>query len=80
MNNMHGFNLKNTTTKNGVFWDVMPCGSCATRATWHKIPEDTILHGYRRENLKSYTILLLLSVSKQLHQGMKICYTLHGFI
>jgi hypothetical protein len=33
--------------KNGVFWDVTPCGSC-------NIPEDTILHSYRRENLKSY--------------------------
>jgi hypothetical protein len=30
--------------KNGVFWDVTPCG----------IPEDTILHSQRRENLKSY--------------------------
>jgi hypothetical protein len=25
------------TVKNGVFWDVTPCGSC-------NIPEDTILH------------------------------------
>jgi hypothetical protein len=25
-----------------------------TRATWRKIPEDTILHSHRRENLKSY--------------------------
>jgi hypothetical protein len=24
------------------------------RATWRNIPEDTILHSYRRENLKSY--------------------------
>jgi hypothetical protein len=29
-----------TTLKNGVFWDVTPCGS--------------ILHSHRRENLKSY--------------------------
>jgi hypothetical protein len=27
-----------------------------TRATWHNIPEDTILHSDRRENLKSYTL------------------------
>jgi hypothetical protein len=25
-----------------------------TRATWHNIPEDHILHGYHRKNLKSY--------------------------
>jgi hypothetical protein len=43
--------------KNGIFWDVMPCGSCKnllTRATWHNIPEDGILHSHRREKLKSY--------------------------
>jgi hypothetical protein len=28
--------------------------SVLTRATWRNIPEDTILHGDRRENLKSY--------------------------
>jgi hypothetical protein len=28
--------------------------SVLTRATRHKIPEDDILHIYRRENLKSY--------------------------
>jgi hypothetical protein len=25
-----------------------------TRATWHHIPEDGILHSHRRENLKTY--------------------------
>jgi hypothetical protein len=30
-----------------------------TRATWHNIPEDTILHSHRRENLKSYTVCLV---------------------
>jgi hypothetical protein len=30
------------TMKNGVFWDVMPCGH--TRATRRNFPEDTILH------------------------------------
>jgi hypothetical protein len=28
--------------------------SVLTRATWRNIPEDTILHSHRRENLKSY--------------------------
>jgi hypothetical protein len=29
--------------------------SVLKRATWRNIPEDTILHSHRRENLKSYT-------------------------
>jgi hypothetical protein len=28
--------------------------SVLTRATWRNIPEDTIVHSHRRENLKSY--------------------------
>jgi hypothetical protein len=28
--------------------------SVLTRATWHNIPEDTILHSHCHENLKSY--------------------------
>jgi hypothetical protein len=28
--------------------------SVLTRAIWHNIAEDGILHGHRRENLKSY--------------------------
>jgi hypothetical protein len=31
--------------------------SVLTRGTWHKIPEDDILHSHRRENLKSYIAL-----------------------
>jgi hypothetical protein len=34
--------------------------SVLTRATRRNIPEDTILHSHRRENLKSYTGTLML--------------------
>jgi hypothetical protein len=34
--------------------------SVLTRTTRRNIPEDTILHSHRRENLKSYTIINLL--------------------
>jgi hypothetical protein len=33
--------------------------SVLKRETRRDIPEDTILHGHRRENLKSYTLLTL---------------------
>jgi hypothetical protein len=78
---------KTIRVKNGVFWDVTPCGSVRTdveelsasfirvtrigelettlavtsnRRTLRRntsrlnIPEDTVLHSYRSENLKSY--------------------------
>jgi hypothetical protein len=35
--------------------------SVLTRATRHNNPEDAILHGHRRENLKSYFIFLLVA-------------------
>jgi hypothetical protein len=34
--------------------------SVLTRATWRNIPEDTILHSHRREDLKSYMSLVCL--------------------
>jgi hypothetical protein len=37
--------------KNGVFWDVTPCGSCRSCSN---IPEDAILHSHCCENLNSY--------------------------
>jgi hypothetical protein len=33
--------------------------SVLTRATWRNIPEDTILHSHRRENLPSYITHIL---------------------
>jgi hypothetical protein len=41
--------------------------SVLTRATRHNIPEDTILHGHRLENLKSYLAMNSLK-HKQYHQ------------
>jgi hypothetical protein len=35
--------------------------SVLTRATRHNVPEDTILHSHRRENLKSYTAVFSFS-------------------
>jgi hypothetical protein len=35
--------------------------SVLTRATGRNIPEDTVLHSHRRENLKSYTMLVLFN-------------------
>jgi hypothetical protein len=37
--------------------------SVITRATRRNIPEDTILHSHRRENLKSYTIFFWLNIN-----------------
>jgi hypothetical protein len=34
--------------------------SVLTRATRRNIPEDTILHSHRRENLKSYNVLFVV--------------------
>jgi hypothetical protein len=78
--------------KNGVFWDVTPCGvrrllvaasvvpsspilvtlkkealgssktSVLTRATLRNIPEDTILHSHRSENLKSHNVVPSLPI------------------
>jgi hypothetical protein len=33
--------------------------SVLTRATWRNNPEDTILHSHRRENLKSYDVIIV---------------------
>jgi hypothetical protein len=40
--------------------------SVLTRATRRNIPEDTILHSHRRENLKSYMKDVLLSRKRKL--------------
>jgi hypothetical protein len=38
--------------------------SVLTRATRRNIPEDTILHSHRRENLKSYNVYSILQQDK----------------
>jgi hypothetical protein len=37
--------------------------SVLTRATWHNIPEDGILHSHHHENLKSYKSIIGCSVA-----------------
>jgi hypothetical protein len=41
--------------------------SVLTRATRRNIPEDTILHSHRRENLTSYTVTYMI-VRKELQE------------
>jgi hypothetical protein len=40
-------------SKNALFWDMTPCGSCKNRRLY---PEDGIVQSDRRENFKSYTV------------------------
>jgi hypothetical protein len=42
--------------------------SVLTRATWRNIPENTILHRHRRENIKADTLYKLIL---SLHHGYK---------
>jgi hypothetical protein len=80
-----------SVSKNGVFWDATPCGSCKnrrfggtwrllhqgdknlTRATLRNIPEDTILHSHRRENLKSYTDFCILYAFVEHYMKRTLC-------
>jgi hypothetical protein len=60
--------------KNAVFWNVTPCGfgenrrssetSVYIQPTLLLIPEDCIIHSYRRENLKSYDHLVNIALSR----------------
>jgi hypothetical protein len=47
--------------------------SVLTRATWHNISEDTVLHSHRRENLKSYTAIFVgnTSITEMFHQWIE---------
>jgi hypothetical protein len=40
--------------------------SVLTRATRRNNPEDTILHSHRRENLKSYMIVLITKLDRSI--------------
>jgi hypothetical protein len=48
--------------------------SVLTRATWRNIPEDTILHSHRHENLKSYIISLCFLAVLSTHPPKKMPY------
>jgi hypothetical protein len=52
--------------------------SVLTRATGRNIPEDTILHCHRRENLKSYISTDAKFVISMLDDCWKILYQNHG--
>jgi hypothetical protein len=61
------YHPNNEITKNAVFWDVAPCGSCKDRrfggpSRCH-IPEDGVLHTHRNENLKSYNETTSLNIA-----------------
>jgi hypothetical protein len=59
--------------------------SVLTRATWHNIPEDTILHSHHRENLKSNSYMFVshssdkaehleyISIMSRLWLGLNTC-------
>jgi hypothetical protein len=45
--------------------------SVLTRNTWRNIPEDTILHSHRRENLKYYNFLRVLIKCEKIYHPRK---------
>jgi hypothetical protein len=53
--------------------NAVPSSPILTRATWRNIPEDSILHSHRCENLKSYLKQFLqqfkLDAKKSFHHG-----------
>jgi ornithine carbamoyltransferase len=51
--------------------------SVLTRVTWGNIPEDTIHHSHRRENLKSYTVNELVYERRQNRE--KALHVLHAY-
>jgi hypothetical protein len=44
--------------------------SAPTRATRRNIPEDTILHSHRRENLKSYKLIYVFGLETDVHKNI----------
>jgi hypothetical protein len=51
--------------------------SVLRRATRRSIPEDAILHSHRRENLKSYKVVNMLSAVELIEAALEICSILN---
>jgi hypothetical protein len=67
--------------KNGVFWDVMPCGSRTfTRATGHNIPVDAILDSCNLFIINRLSNILNLNERRMLYYGLICPLLLHRIV
>jgi hypothetical protein len=53
--------------------------SVLTRATWHNIPEDAILHRHSRENLKSYLFSFVCIIVVYNIGGVQMTINYNGY-